>query len=158
MYSQKYEQILASETQKTMVQVWTTDTDKPVSKISVEAINAFAFDESQSFLIGGSKSGNIFIWEVPTGTLLRKFPAHSEEIIKVSVDENMYITSATRTSIRSWKLINIFNSEPEVKHSREITTKERIIDLIDTVDKYFVLTGSHVLGFIKLTGEKSEII
>lgn len=45
-----------------------------------------------------------------------------------------------------------------MKHHKEITTKEKIIDLIDTVDKYYVLTGAFVLGFVKLTGEKSEII
>ena len=95
---------------------------------------------------------------MPTGTLLRKFPAHSEEIVKVSIDDSMYITSATRNAIRSWKLINIFNSEPEVKHHKEITLKDKMIDMIDTVDKYYVLTSSFVLGFIKLTGEKSEII
>ena len=30
--------------------------------------------------------------------------------------------------------------------------------MIDTVDKYYVLTGAFILGFIKLTGEKAEII
>lgn len=47
-------------------------------------------------ILGGSKSGALFLWEIPSGVMLRQFPAHNSEIIHVSMDKNLYITSATQ--------------------------------------------------------------
>lgn len=52
--------------------------------------------QNKNILFGGSQNGNLFIWELPTGILIRKVSIHSSEIIKIIEYKNGYLMTSSQ--------------------------------------------------------------
>ena len=71
-------QFLTSFNNKTFISVWSTDSQEPLSKIStVEMVAFMTLSNDKNVLFAGSQNGNLYIWELPTGILIRKASVHS---------------------------------------------------------------------------------
>ena len=49
---------------------------------AVEPVTAVACSPDGVYCAGGGQSGNIYVWEVPSGRLLRSWPAHYKVRLK----------------------------------------------------------------------------
>lgn len=84
-------------------------------------------DPSQTILVGGSETGSIFVWEIPSGLLLRKYTAHSKKIVSIVVDDQLTIVSASQSEVKSWNLWSFLgNGEKEVRLCNLINMKDRL--------------------------------
>ena len=77
-------QFLTSFNNKTFITVWSSDSQEPLSKISsVDMITFMTVSKDKNILFAGSQNGNLYIWELPTGILVRKASIHSGEVKKI---------------------------------------------------------------------------
>lgn len=63
IYCQPTEQVIGSQTIKTILNVWNTDQETVSFKANIsEKISCLCVDPSQTMIVGGSETGSIFIW------------------------------------------------------------------------------------------------
>ncbi|KAL8093657.1 hypothetical protein AgCh_035516 [Apium graveolens] len=66
-----------------------------------EPIDTLVCDDDGSFIIGGAISGDIYIWQVATGRLLKKWHAHYRAVsCLVYVDQSTLISGAEDGCVR----------------------------------------------------------
>ncbi len=66
-------------------------------------IDAVAFSPDGKYILSGSMDGKIRLWDVHTGTQLRQFVGHSEEVASVAFSpDGKYVLSGGDASTRFW--------------------------------------------------------
>lgn len=101
-----------------------------------EPINTLVCDDEGSFIIGGGVSGDIYIWQVATGRLLKKWHAHYRAVSRlVYVDQSTLISGAEDGCVRVWSLLMIFDDirRNEAKHLFEYSFTEHSLRVTDIV-------------------------
>ncbi|XP_009359755.1 LOW QUALITY PROTEIN: protein ROOT INITIATION DEFECTIVE 3 [Pyrus x bretschneideri] len=94
------------------VQYWSWS--KPqvdVKSFPEEPINPLAANSEGTYIVGGGSSGNIYLWEVNTGRLLKKWHAHYRGVscLAFSDDGSLLISGSEDGGIRVWSLIGLFD-------------------------------------------------
>ncbi|CAN6682165.1 unnamed protein product [Malus baccata var. baccata] len=94
------------------VQYWSWS--KPqvdVKSFPEEPINPLAANGEGTYIVGGGSSGNIYLWEVNTGRLLKKWHAHYRGVscLAFSDDGSLLISGSEDGGIRVWSLIGLFD-------------------------------------------------
>ncbi|KAM1527342.1 hypothetical protein FF1_016814 [Malus domestica] len=94
------------------VQYWSWS--KPqvdVKSFPEEPINPLAANNEGTYIAGGGSSGNIYLWEVNTGRLLKKWHAHYRGVscLAFSDDGSLLISGSEDGGIRVWSLIGLFD-------------------------------------------------
>ena len=86
------------------VQVFDTQTWKAVSTFRIASVSRFSFDPSGPRLAVSTTSGDVSIWEVPSGNRLQSISHAGEKIlyVKFSPDGKLLVTSGQEGTDRVW--------------------------------------------------------
>eukprot|EP00271_Cylindrocystis_brebissonii_P021259 TRINITY_DN7489_c0_g1_i3.p1 TRINITY_DN7489_c0_g1~~TRINITY_DN7489_c0_g1_i3.p1 ORF type:complete len:275 (+),score=12.22 TRINITY_DN7489_c0_g1_i3:82-825(+) len=72
---------------------WPKATSNPMS--IPHAVGPLASTSDGTHLVGGGRSGHLFLWEVSTGAMLKSWPAHSRPVTSVLFsDDSSFLVSA----------------------------------------------------------------
>ncbi|KAM7521004.1 hypothetical protein LguiB_019966 [Lonicera macranthoides] len=111
-----------------------------VKSFPAEPINPLVSNSEGTYIIGGGVSGDIFLWEVLTGRLLKKWHAHYRAVtcLVYSDDESLLISGAEDGSVRVWSLLMMFDDErrEEARHPYEYSFSEHTLRVTDIVTGY----------------------
>jgi hypothetical protein len=70
------------------------------------------------FLIGGSITGNLYYWELPTGILLKKKSLHPTAMISILHFKQNHLITVSKAEVKIWSLYSILIEEdnsPSIK-------------------------------------------
>lgn len=104
--------ICVAQAKKSTVGVWSWGKGQVQMQCHVqEVLTSLSADRWGSFVIGGSKKGNLYIWEVSTGHLLLSFQAHFKEILRVKCcpNKDMLASCSGDGSARIWDLMALID-------------------------------------------------
>ncbi|XP_010061738.3 protein ROOT INITIATION DEFECTIVE 3 [Eucalyptus grandis] len=117
--------------------------DRPqveVKSFPAEPILPLAANSEGTYIAGGGVSGEIYLWEVPTGKLLRKWHAHYRAItcLVFSDDDSLVISGSEDGSVRVWSLFMIFDDmrRQEATHLYEHSFTGHALRITDVVIGY----------------------
>ncbi|KAI3687130.1 hypothetical protein L1987_80821 [Smallanthus sonchifolius] len=111
-----------------------------VKSFPAEAINPLACNSEGTYIAGGGVSGEIYLWEVATGRLLKKWHGHYRGVtcLVFSMDQSLLISGAEDGSVRVWSLLMIFDEERQQRsgHLYEYSFTEHSLPVTDIVTGY----------------------
>ncbi|KAK9066416.1 hypothetical protein SSX86_013738 [Deinandra increscens subsp. villosa] len=78
---------------------------------SVEAIEPVSSTKDGIYLAGGAASGNVYLWEVINGKLLKTWHAHNSPLtcLAFSVDSSLLISGSEDGNIAVWPMISLLD-------------------------------------------------
>ncbi|KAJ9166246.1 hypothetical protein P3X46_021024 [Hevea brasiliensis] len=82
-----------------------------VKSFPEEPIKPLVANSEGAYIVGGGLSGHIYLWEVATGRLLKKWRAHYREVtcLVFTKDDSFLVSGAEDGSVRVWSLLMIFD-------------------------------------------------
>ncbi|XP_010503568.1 PREDICTED: protein ROOT INITIATION DEFECTIVE 3-like [Camelina sativa] len=82
-----------------------------VKSFPVESIKALTANNEGTYLVGGGTSGDIYLWEVATGKLLKKWHGHYRSVtcLVFSGDDSLLVSGSQDGTVRVWSLIRLFD-------------------------------------------------
>nr|XP_043606063.1 protein ROOT INITIATION DEFECTIVE 3 [Erigeron canadensis] len=111
-----------------------------VKSFPAEAISPLASNSDGTYIVGGGLSGEIYLWEVATGRLLKKWHAHYRGVtcLVFSEDQSLLISGAEDGSVRVWSLLMIFDEERQQRagHLYEYSFSDHALPVTDIVTGY----------------------
>ncbi|WJX10489.1 hypothetical protein P8452_01206 [Trifolium repens] len=111
-----------------------------VKSFPVEPMKPLAGNREGTYLAGGALSGDIYLWEVETGRLLKKWHAHLRAItcLVFSEDDSLLISGSEDGYVRVWSLFRLFDdlSNQEAKNLYEYSFSGHTMRVTDVVIGY----------------------
>ncbi|GAA0153410.1 hypothetical protein LIER_11655 [Lithospermum erythrorhizon] len=111
-----------------------------VKSFPSEVINPLVANSEGTYIIGGGVSGHLFLWEVATGKLLKKWHAHYRAVtcLVFGDDQSLLISGAEDGCVRIWSLISIFDDmrREKSKHLYEYSFSDHSLKVTDIVTGY----------------------
>ncbi|XP_042504555.1 protein ROOT INITIATION DEFECTIVE 3-like isoform X2 [Macadamia integrifolia] len=108
-----------------------------VKSFPAEPINPLVSNSEGTYLIGGGSSGDIYFWEVSSGTLLKRWHAHYRAVtcLVLSEDESLLISGAEDGCVRVWSLLMMFDDigMEAAKHQYEHGFSEHTLRVTDVI-------------------------
>ncbi|KAK9129628.1 hypothetical protein Sjap_010115 [Stephania japonica] len=105
-----------------------------------EPINPLVSNREGTFIFGGGVSGDIFVWEVAHGRLLKKWRAHYRAVtcLVLSEDESLLISGSEDGCVRAWSLFTLFDEteNKSVKNPYMHSFSEHNLRVTDIVSGY----------------------
>lgn len=102
------QQILGMQLDKTFITVWSGEAQVPELKISLaEAMSCLKVSSDSRLLYGGSASGNLHLWELPSGLLLRKRNVHAGAVLDVSEQPGGYLITVGVDCVKMWPMATL---------------------------------------------------
>lgn len=104
--------------------------DKPqieVRSFPAEHIGPLRANSEGTYVLGGGKAGSIYLWEVASGKLLKKWQAHYRAVtcLTFSHDESFLISGSEDGGVKVWNLVEAFDVMKSVgkriQHFRSFT-------------------------------------
>ncbi|XP_010930146.1 protein ROOT INITIATION DEFECTIVE 3 isoform X1 [Elaeis guineensis] len=92
----------------------------PQRSYPMEAIGPIASSKDGIYLAGGAPSGNVYIWEVPSGRLLKNWHAHqkSTSCLTFFPDDSFLISGSEDGIICVWSMISVLDvADPQACQS-----------------------------------------
>ncbi|CAF1925949.1 unnamed protein product [Brassica oleracea var. botrytis] len=82
-----------------------------VKSFPLESITALAANMEGTYIVGGGASGDIFLWEVSSGKLLKKWHGHDQSVtcLLFSGDDSLLVSGSKDGYVRVWSLIRLFD-------------------------------------------------
>lgn len=102
-----------AQAKKPSISIWSWGKAQPVMQCHVqEVMTCLESDRYGAYVIGGSKKGMLYIWEVATGALISSWQAHFKEVTRVRCSSSSdFICSASADgTARAWNLSSIVDS------------------------------------------------
>ncbi|KAI5656232.1 hypothetical protein M9H77_25025 [Catharanthus roseus] len=111
-----------------------------VKSFPAEPIKPLIANSDGTYLVGGGLSGDIYLWEVATGMLLKKWHAHYRAVscLVFSDDQSLLISGSEDGSVRVWSLLMIFDDlrQEAAKHLYEHSFSEHTLKVTHIVTGY----------------------
>ncbi|PSR99780.1 Protein ROOT INITIATION DEFECTIVE like [Actinidia chinensis var. chinensis] len=111
-----------------------------VKSFPAEPINPLASNSDGTYIVGGGASGDMYLWEVATGRLLKKWHAHYRAVtcLVFSDDQSLLISGAEDGSVRVWSLLMIFDDmrREQARHLYEYSFSEHTLRVTDIATGY----------------------
>ncbi|KAJ1435393.1 WD40/YVTN repeat-like-containing domain superfamily [Sesbania bispinosa] len=111
-----------------------------VKSFPAEPIKPLAANHTGTYLAGGALSGDIYLWEVETGRLLKKWHGHYRAVtcLVFSEDDSLLISGSEDGSVRVWSLFMIVDDlrSQEAKNLYEYSFSEHTLRVTDVVIGY----------------------
>lgn len=67
-------------------------------------------------LVGGGKSGNVYVWELALGMLLWAGEAHYQAVTQVACGGGMVVTAAGDGRVMAWRVVDLVGGSPKPLH------------------------------------------
>ncbi|KAL4363459.1 hypothetical protein GQ457_04G015200 [Hibiscus cannabinus] len=85
----------------------------PLRSYTIEAICPISCTKDGIYIAGGAPSGNVYLWEVTSGRLLRTWHAHHKSLkcMVFSDDDSLLICGCTDGIICVWSMISLLDEE-----------------------------------------------
>lgn len=102
-----------AQAKKPSISIWSWGKAQPIMQCHVqEVMSCLESDRYGAYIIGGSKKGMIYIWEVATGALLTSWQAHFKEVTRVrcSPNSDFFGSASTDGMARVWSLSAIIDT------------------------------------------------
>ncbi|RQP00814.1 hypothetical protein POPTR_015G093300v4 [Populus trichocarpa] len=86
---------------------------QPLRSYPLEAIGPLGCTKDGLFLAGGSPSGNVYLWEVAGGRLLKTWRAHSRSLkcLIFSNDDSLLISGSEDGVVCVWSMVSLLDTE-----------------------------------------------
>ncbi|CAL5226138.1 g8957 [Coccomyxa viridis] len=105
--------LMAAQAAKGALHFWTWHKDAVLQRCyAVEPIVAVACSPDAVYCAGGGQSGTIYLWEVPSGRLLRSWPAHYKAVtvLQFSGDGSILLSGGEDTVALAWFLMDLLDA------------------------------------------------
>jgi len=114
--------IAVSQANKPLINIYQWGKPQPLYQCHTQEIIT-SLNSRASFLFGGSKKGNMYIWVIETGELLATWQAHFKGIKRIEISNNgqFCVTVSEDGMGRAWELCQILDLA-DATHKR-ITSK-----------------------------------
>ncbi|XP_010667550.2 protein ROOT INITIATION DEFECTIVE 3 [Beta vulgaris subsp. vulgaris] len=115
---------------------WSWHKPQPeVKSFPAEPIKPLVSNREGTYLIGGGASGDVIVWEVFTGRLLKKWHAHYGAVtcLALSDDESLLISGAEDGGVRVWSLFMMFDDarRKEARHDYVHSFRDHTLRVTD---------------------------
>ncbi|KAL2329772.1 hypothetical protein Fmac_017353 [Flemingia macrophylla] len=108
-----------------------------VKSFPAEVVAPLAANHPGTFIAGGASSGDIYLWEVETGRLLKRWRAHFREVtcLVFSEDDSLLVSGSKDGCIRVWSLFMIFDDlrSKQANNLYEYSFSEHTLPVTDVV-------------------------
>lgn len=108
-----------------------------VKSFPAEHIKPVAANSDGTYLAGGGVSGDIYLWEVTSGRLLKKWNAHYRAVtcLVFSSSDYLLISGSEDGSIKVWSLLMLFDDEmmEQASHPYKHSLSEHTLGITDIV-------------------------
>uniref|UniRef100_A0A2P2KS70 Uncharacterized protein MANES_18G038500 n=1 Tax=Rhizophora mucronata TaxID=61149 RepID=A0A2P2KS70_RHIMU len=108
-----------------------------VKSFPEEPIKPLLANSEGTYIVGGGVSGNIYLWEVATGRLLRKWRAHYRSVtcMVFTEDNSLLVSGSEDGGVRVWSLFMIFDEHQREQLSQlyEYSFQEHTLRVTDIV-------------------------
>ncbi|XP_047150144.1 protein ROOT INITIATION DEFECTIVE 3-like [Vigna umbellata] len=86
---------------------------QPLLNYTVEAIGTLSCTNDGIYLVGGALSGNVYLWDVTSGKMLKTWRAHKKclNCMLFSFDNSLIISSSDDGMICVWSMISLLDIE-----------------------------------------------
>ncbi|ERM93812.1 protein ROOT INITIATION DEFECTIVE 3 isoform X2 [Amborella trichopoda] len=114
---------------------WSWNKPQPVIKsFPVEPIKPLASNADGTYIVGGGSSGTIYLWEVASGKMIRKWSAHFRAVtcLVFACDESLLISGAEDGMVMVWSLLKILDDAGSSVH-REHSFSGHSLPITDIV-------------------------
>jgi WD40 repeat protein len=111
--------LISSQSNKTILHYYTFGKESPEKKSGVlEEITALS--SFSNLLLGGSVQGSLFLWDLPTGSLLLTWSAHMRRVSLLSFDD-FIISASEDASLKVFRTSSVLQGQVSVLHDLSIT-------------------------------------
>ncbi|XP_019463070.1 PREDICTED: protein ROOT INITIATION DEFECTIVE 3-like [Lupinus angustifolius] len=114
---------------------------KPLVNYTMEAIGPLSCTKDGLYLVGGGFSGNVYIWDVTSGELLKSWIAHNKPLncMLFSDDNSLLISGSDDGMICVWSMISLL----DVEESRSLPSLLHcLLGHMSTITGLLTLPGS----------------
>lgn len=147
--------IIASQSKKPVLNVYQWGKPQPHQQCHIQEITtALACDSTGTYLLGGTKKGWIYCWEVGTGLLLTSWQAHFKAVTKIQFTacSQLAVSCSEDGMARAWEVASIVQLDTSAAKKKTTTyTPFRSWSPHTLAVKDMVLCGSAATSLRALT-------
>lgn len=157
-YCPSSQQILAAHLNNSFINVYDWDNLEP-KKQSIgneDKITAMKIQGSNSLWMG-SASGNLYLYELPSELLIRKFQAHlsrDNAITSIYVDRLGRVITSTKREIKMWEMKDIFDAKKKPVPNKTLNFSTTIVEVEIVRDILCVVNEKNIEFFYVCNLEK----
>eukprot|EP01134_Creolimax_fragrantissima_P001376 CFRG1376T1 len=102
--------LIGSQQDKAAMRIWAWGKDQPIQRFSgPERMPVIACSPDGNFIVGGSATGTLYIWQAASGRLLRFFPGHFKAVtvLKFTTDGMALVSAGDDGVVNVWNTVSL---------------------------------------------------
>ncbi|KAK7203676.1 WD40-repeat-containing domain protein [Myxozyma melibiosi] len=120
--------VLAAQAKKAIINVYSYAKDGPVQKLFVpDKLSCLAATHSGKFLVAGTASGKLIVWDLTSGVCLLYKEVHYGEIscLVFSHDDGMLFSGGHDSRILGWRLIDLVRAQSRYEELQPVCSSNQ---------------------------------